>query len=378
MKNHLKRYRIDLTTLGPVFIGSGQEIMKSEWIRIHNEILIMDPRKLMKELQKMGVLDQYINSMLHSRLPLWKWAKDNQISDSLFRKASSYSLNVDDMDNRELNTRNIMGFIKDPYQNPYVPGSSLKGTVRNILLASKIRKNGYDTRTVKEEIDTFQGNRRYFLSGESKKLEIEMFHTAIHEGSKKQDAVNDEMRGIRFSDSEPLSLSDLMLCLKVDMHKDGDDRDIPLLRESLRPGTEITFTMTIDQTETDITAEEILEAVDAFYADYQKMFLQHFMNYKEAENEMTLRGEHILYLGGGVGYSSKTVINQLFRDEPRSVQYISGAIQTSLTGGKTPKEKSKDHHLDVTEGVSPRVVKMTEVNGRLVQMGPCDIRISAI
>ena len=293
---------------------------------------------------------------------------------SVFHDSAAYELDAAGVTRDDLNRRNIQAFIKDPYQKPYIPGSSLKGAVRNILLGLMIEQKEYDVNNIKRTIDKFQGKRSKFLKQESETLEVSMFHTKISDGTEVTDAVNDAMRGIRFSDSRPISLDMLTLAQKVDVHTDGSDRNMPLVRETLKPGTEVTFGMTIDQTETDISGDDILRAIDGFYTDYQTMFLKQF-RYRDADEELSLQGEHILFLGGGVGYPSKTVMNQLLRGDPERVCYVSRAIQTALTGGYETRDRTKEHRQDIGLGVSPRVVKMTEFDGQLLQMGACNLKM---
>ena len=51
----------------------------------------------------------------------------------------------------------IMNFMRDPYGNPYIPGSSIKGMLRTILLAADIMKNPLyykqDVQKIKMELE---------------------------------------------------------------------------------------------------------------------------------------------------------------------------------------------------------------------------------
>lgn len=381
MRNHLKRYKVELTVLGPVFIGNGEEIKKSEWIRSGESVYIMDQRKLVSMLESTGKLESYIRSMVKNGFSLEYWPRENKISSRSLIGAASYCLDISSVYNDTLKKSNIKAFIKDPYGKPYIPGSSIKGVIRNVLAGAKIVENGYPSGSVKEEIRSFQGNSKKFLRNQSSKLEKEIFHTSIKDGTKREDAVNDTMRGIRFSDSEPIDLDCLTLCQKVDVKTDGSDGNLNVIREVLKPGTKVKFVMTIDQSETDITANEILNSTDSFYDDYRTMFLDNFNNYEGAEEELSLKGEHIVFLGGGVGYPSKTVMNQILKGDERRIYYVGAAIQTALTGGRPPHGKMKKiitHDQDENIGASPRVLKMTEYDGRLMQMGACEIGIEEL
>ena len=58
----------------------------------------------------------------------------------------------------------VMTCITDPYGNPYVPGSSLKGMLRTILLSRDILQNREkyrtDTRQLRSDLEVNRINRR--------------------------------------------------------------------------------------------------------------------------------------------------------------------------------------------------------------------------
>ena len=89
---------------------------------------------------------------------------------SVFHDSAAYELDAAGVTRDDLNRRNIQAFIKDPYQKPYIPGSSLKGAVRNILLGMMIEQKEYDVNNIKRTIDKFQGKRSKFLKQESETL----------------------------------------------------------------------------------------------------------------------------------------------------------------------------------------------------------------
>ena len=79
------------------------------------------------------------------------------------------------------------------------------------------------------------------LREEKNQLEQGVFHTLNRNEKRKSDAVNDLLCGLRIGDSEPLRVDDLALCQKIDVTRDGVDKRLPILRECVRPETEIRF-----------------------------------------------------------------------------------------------------------------------------------------
>ena len=110
----------------------------------------------------------------------------------------------------------IMEFVKDSYGQPYVPGSSVKGMLRTILLTADILKHPqkyseYRENITREVFGRREGkvNRRAVLSRTIRDIENKNFHT-LSRTEKMTDAVNDYMSGMIVSDSTPLEISDLV------------------------------------------------------------------------------------------------------------------------------------------------------------------------
>lgn len=115
------------------------------------------------------------------------------------------------------------------------------------------------------------------------------------------------------------------------------------------------------------------------------------------------------YIGGGVGYDSKTVINALLRGDRRRVETIAHILYEQFpskvdpqhhyqlmaeirNNGFTPKQmratykrngrlnRAKDDHRhweDPELGVSPHTLKLGKIGNKQYQMGLCDLRIEA-
>ena len=77
-----------------------------------------------------------------------------------------------------------------------------------------------------------------------------------------------------------------------------------------------------------------------------------------------------VYLGGGTGYFTKTVLYPLLGY--KVLRTASRILDQTLP----PKIREKHgHNLDVREEVSPHMLKCTEYRGRRYQMGMCTISL---
>ncbi len=349
----MKVYEVTLTTLGPVHIGNGETKKKDSYIydRKENRVYIPDERKMIKWIVDNNLQNSYeefFYSNKNKRKDLYTWFKINNLL-SKYKNLMKYSLNTGDLSrDRDKGLNDIKVFIKGADQKPYIPGSSLKGALRNILLAN-------DNRGKKS---------KYFIEYLENKIKIKELEKKAEREDKNNfkrqiDDKNSEdiMKYILISDSEPLSLEDMTIVQKIDTHKDGRSNTISVFRESIKPGVKIKFQMKLKD-EFDMDIEDIKTAIEEFYLDMDFYFLQEF-------NVVEREGSYI-YIGGGSGFVSKTVVYPFMDDRENSVKVV----------GKILGEKFREiKHKQMAEqnGVSPQVLKTTIYGREKMEMGLCKI-----
>ena len=363
MSEFLQRYKVVLRTLTPVFIGSGERISKKEYIYFSKtkEVLIPNMNSLFSDVLQRGLEKEFEKYMLHESQPLLVWMRSVGYTEKEIRSLCGLSMDCSDaLDNLNRPVA-IQRFMKDSLGRPYIPGSSLKGALRTCLLANKILTEKENYKNVAAEIrgnnPWKDGRKKYFLSTEKNTVEKIAFQTL----TKKDDyfnALNDELRVLRIVDSNPIPIEQLILCQKVDKGLEKGKNALNILRECLRPGTEVEFDMVIDSKELSLSKGQIENAIAKVYSFYSEVYVNKF-------TKMPNRNDCI-YLGGGCGYGTKTVLNELLDDSDR-VKYVSDMMHS-----KFPKH---GHRNDVRKGVSPHMLKCTRYNGKLYEMGKCSIRI---
>ena len=140
----MKVYEITLKTLGPVFIGSGEILKKSGYIydRKEGRVYVPDDRKMINWLIHNNLLDSFEDFFYDNKSKtkdLYTWFKLNNLLGS-YKEFMKYSLPVGDFSrDRNKGLNDIQLFIKGGDGKAYIPGSSLKGAIRNILFAEKNR-----------------------------------------------------------------------------------------------------------------------------------------------------------------------------------------------------------------------------------------------
>lgn len=381
MAEHLKRYQLKLITKGPVFIGDGKSLGKKEYFKKGKIVYVPDLQTMYHGLQKLRLDKKYESFLLDSaygRMGLEQWLRQNHIDPMKNREWISYTLDAGDI--LETQRMEILTFIKDPYGCPYIPGSSLKGALRTALLSYELCREGERYAREKSELiheaRTSREKRKFYLKKQAEDLETKVFNRLdrLKKESEKRKAVNDVMSCLRISDSRPLSTKDLILCQKLDMFTTGKYNPINVMRECIRPEVKIEFEMTIDD-RFPYTVEEILEAVKNFVIRYYNSYSIPFL---KQNPELEKPRINYIWLGGGAGFVSKTVIYPMLHKKEENDKQLArkdsvDTIANILT--KTVNNPEHDHEGDRSRGVSPHTLKITKCQGKMYEFGKCALKI---
>lgn len=365
MKKFLDSYQVKLVARGPVFVGSGREIGKKEYIFLpQNKVGVMDINKLyglVRIERKAKSFEQY---MLSGYLSLEEWLRKEKLYEQAYKTCLRYSLDKGHTQLVKGTHTQIMECIKDVYGQPYIPGSSLKGMLRGVLATARILSDEKLCHKLREEVRRNldeKTKRKRYLSVSSGRVEQNLFRLLRRPDTDTRDAVNDVLSGMTVSDSEPLSVRQLVLAQKVERKVDGEEKTLNLLRESLCPGTEIKFTITIDHSRCQEDKESILHGIEAFDRAYNENFLQEFQ-------KIGLLRPPQVFVGGGSGFVGKTLVYPLMGKK----EGVQSVVKIFANTGVSYRHK---HKMDVQLGVSPHILKCSWYSGRTVQMGLCDFVI---
>lgn len=374
MEKYLKTYQVVMQTVGPLFIGSGKEINKKEYLFLNGkkQVGIPDIQKLYYELSKRRKAEAFEEYLLSKgNLSLTDWLVRQKINISDLKTLMKYKLDCGDaVIDKGANRLQIMECIKDAYGMPYVPGSSLKGMFRTILLAADIRKFPEKYQNEKSEMwksVSIKERRNNYLHNNIMRIEGNAFRTLDRPKVKPNDAVNDTMQGFIVSDSEPLSTDKLVLCQKIDRHTDGGEKTLPILRECIKPDTQIRFSITIDTALCKLSDAIIMDAVKCFMTDY-------YNNFSRTFEGMDIPKTNYVLCGGGSGFVSKTIVYPMYRKE-EGIVFAQQVFNCTLP---YKINRQHQHHKDKDYGVSPHTIKCTRYQGKLLPMGVCKIKLTEI
>ena len=287
-----KRYRLTLTVEGLVHIGDGGKYGKKDYfLTKQGTIAILNVPSFVGKLDQDQLNDYCEFLKKDSRTGLQEYLRRKGL-DAVARGARLYTLDVRQDSYQYFS---IWRFVKDAHGCPYVPGSSIKGMLRTAILISLIARDR-------------QAYERLYNRGEvlkkRQRADEDILRKAFWVGQLDRDggsAVNDVLRYLSVSDSDPLSVDDLVLAMKYDKFSQKDDgrhkkklgkisdeeayyqgNELPIYRECLRPGTTIRTTLTVDERigqyfdSLRLDRDGLPKALLFSYELYQKCFLSHF------------------------------------------------------------------------------------------------------
>lgn len=349
MESYLKKYKFVFNTVGPVFVGSGQNLKKKEYIfdEKKGRVKIIDVNKMLGFICKdKNLMRDYEKLMMSGDKndDLQSFFNDHKISEKDYKNWILRECNV----KGNFNGEDINTFVRDGRGEAYIPGSSLKGMFRTVILSYLIRhadeeyKNEMRARVAEDFSDEH-------LDEVDKAMSVKFLHSKLTDSDRK-DMVNSIMRGLIISDSKKIADKNMALYKKFDMSVKGEGHSLNLVRECVDFKVKIETTITIDTTIFPYTKDELFKMFEEFTQYYKEILEDKFKGCPKhsVSNKR-------FFLGGGAGFISKTDLYALF-DEKKAIE-ITGRILDS-------KFQNKEHLSDAkVHGISPRILKCVEIKG---------------
>lgn len=330
------QFEFTLTTLAPVHIGEGKTITTKEFLYEEGEergyYYFPDMPTLYNQVCKIGFQKQFEQYLLgKGERDLRGFFKDHQIKEKQFGGYRVKETGYESKDRGKLN--NIDAFIKDTYGNPYIPGSSLKGALRTILV-----------------------NRH--------------FHTDKVKWGASKNGVDDIFNEIRVSDSEPIPFERLLICQKWDVNvKKGIPNPLPVFREALTPFTRVKFTITTTTARAHYLISGLEDMAKQFYeSNYYPRFLKVFPSKYLQPNYRAP-----LYLGAGSGLWSK--VDHQHVDITSIRRHTPGKMKMKLNGAL---KLTKSRKVSFRRKGSVERHELITNDENLYEMGKCGFRIKEV
>ena len=430
----VRKLRLDIKVSGLVHIGNGQQYGKRDYFVKGGKIAILDVRRFTSQLAP-AQISRYCEFLenANDRFGLQGFLGKKENADLLKVAQSSVAYQVDSpiatARRGSIQYHDVWQFVKDPYGNPYVPGSSVKGMLRTALLLNLV----LDDVNLRASVDmgALANPKIACSSSADKQLDKAAFFLEQPNLSDPS-IVNDVMKYVSVSDSEPLSVGDLVFAKKYDKFSKGDSADhkldmgkltlkegneLDVYRECLRPGTVVSVDVVIDERIDMYFSSIVLDSrgleriLQRSFDFYSERFLSHFDNaageepgqipsdgrchyiiasgplvgmrcrnaavdgtgfcnkHQDQACQNALSAGTFCYLGGGVDFMSKTITNALFDKEEDAVRAISHVLYSQF---KTEIDRSAHRALwDSVQyaGFAPKsfVARRTKPGGRITK-----------
>ena len=290
MKHEYRQFQLTLRTLAPVHIGSGEKYTAREYIRENGSFYFPDMTIFYKRLLKAhraSVFEEFLQGSKNTSKRLQDFCQKQNITERGFGGYHIQETGLE-REGQSGETNEIVKFMRDSYGCPYIPGSSLKGAIRTILMNTKWKNDNF----IAPKGDEKNGNLENKDVIPWKPVKDVPFDSLFNE--------------IRVSDSHPLSNDQLIIVQKWDYSERKQEvTPLPLYRESLAPMTEITFTITTSSGR----AGNLIASLESYAQEYYKLYYDFYLR-KWPKCYIQDNQDFPIYLGAGSGAWTKTVMEQ--------------------------------------------------------------------
>lgn len=373
--SNIIRNKMKLEVLTPLHIGGADyksKLDKKEYIfdKDKKTLTLIDNEKFIAFLIKKNLFEKYIayiennvnaKVMIQNRnINLFNFLKANNIDKDIqdFRKKAPIKLdmNIENMNDIKLMLRDVQG-------KPYIPGTSIKGALINLLLVDYIIKNrekfSKEKRIILSECKKTNDYRSIRnLKNEIKKIVNQIEKSIIYGNNK--DLEKSKRFGISVSDSYSYSNTRTNFYQDIDekrTNKTGEDksRPMPVAREYIIANSIFDFDITLDidlLEESKLKIKNIDDLIDS---------IENAMSYliDVLEDKNSPRTENLV-LGANTGFLQKTIVYALFEDEKERLEVVKKLLH------KNQKNVIGNH---LNDKFAPRVLNRIKINNKNLLAG---------
>ena len=373
--SNIIRNKMKLEVLTPLHIGGADyksKLDKKEYIfdKDKKTLTLIDNEKFIAFLIKKNLFEKYIayiennvnaKVMIQNRnINLFNFLKANNIDKDIqdFRKKAPIKLdmNIENMNDIKLMLRDVQG-------KPYIPGTSIKGALINLLLVDYIIKNrekfSKEKRIILSECKKTNDDRSIrSLKNEIKKIVNQIEKSIIYGNNK--DLEKSKRFGISVSDSYSYSNTRTNFYQDIDekrTNKPGEDksRPMPVAREYIIANSIFDFDITLDidlLEESKLKIKNIDDLIDS---------IENAMSYliDVLEDKNSPRTENLV-LGANTGFLQKTIVYALFEDEKERLEVVKKLLH------KNQKNVIGNH---LNDKFAPRVLNRIKINNKNLLAG---------
>lgn len=331
MELTLEKHKYKAEVISPTHIGSGEILSPVDYVFHNGKLYVMDVEKLIKFLS-LEKQELFSKNLIQKR-DLLSVLQLLNVSQTEYERYAKYTFTVTSKPSQ------LHCFIKNAFNNPYIPGSSIKGALRTALCYN---------------LFSFAENKRWLFKEVYKKIQwrnaakalqnfVESIFGSIN--NNKYSPHHDSLKFLKISDSETAHPSameiDEVVVITAKAETRGDSK-IKTFVEALKAGTVLYGDLTIEKTlnleayfpykrnfknyDLLVNLENVISYAKNFASaviDHETKFAEahginnlkdFYQNFKENVFQKLGEKEFILRLGWGSGYISTTIGMLLMED----------------------------------------------------------------
>lgn len=378
------KYKMEMEVLTPVHIAGADyksKLNKNEYIYKDKKLILIDRDKFINFLIEKNLFEEYllyINGETELK-SLTDFLDKNQISEKEFIKKIYNEVYIGKGNDITLLNRSIENKI-------YIPGSSIKGALVNLLLINYIIGNRKEFENEIEYISSYITKQ---INKDMSNQEIEKIKDKVNENVSsiieniieqilyKKDKIiikkenklikqkikidkEESIKNLGISVSDTYKTKNESFCFFRDfdekLEEDNQVKQMPLAREYINPKTKFMFDITLDfelLSETKLKINNFDDLINAL----KKAINYLIKNTLETSNNSCSQN---LILGANTGFHQKTIIYALFENKEQRLEVVKRLLHKKKKRKKG--DKRIDDHLD--DRFSPRVINRIKIKDR--------------
>lgn len=380
------RYKMEMEVLTPVHIAGADyksKLNKNEYIYKDKDkkLILIDRDKFVNFLIEKNLFEEYLSYINEETelKSLTNFLDKNQISEKEFIKKIYNEVYIGKGNDITLLNRSIENKI-------YIPGSSIKGALVNLLLINYIIGNRKEFENEIEYISSYITKQ---INKDMSNQEIEKIKDKVNENVSsiieniieqilyKKDKIiikkenklikqkmkidkEESIKNLGISVSDTYKTKNESFCFFRDfdekLEEDNQVKQMSLAREYINPKTKFMFDITLDfelLSETKLKINNFDDLINAL----KKAINYLIKNTLETSNNSCSQN---LILGANTGFHQKTIIYALFENKEQRLEVVKRLLHKKKKRKKG--DKRIDDHLD--DRFSPRVINRIKIKDR--------------
>jgi CRISPR-associated protein Csm5 len=327
----LRKWKFRLTTITPLHIGGPRALTQADYVTWTNRVYVVSEEKLFKFLQDRGFTDRFVTEF-HGLVvqrhpsPMKEFLQRRGLcNETVLQAISQYA--CERRTGTEI-TGEIRTFVRDAHAQPLLPGSSLKGAIRTVVLYH-LAKQLRDSRPQEFERLVLVPLRAALQNRGRRKWaddEIERnLLAALRLDHAQLSSHRDFLRVLRIGDSQPLDRNALVITKATvkSSSQSGNWYDkTSVLVETTPNGTSFEHVCSIDEWLAErfqrqngsvpfLVPDQLMEMIREFHADLVQQDRELYDLVQKPQPLPATPGECVLHLGWGSGLLGTTIVGLL-------------------------------------------------------------------